>query len=96
MPLTDDDFHELQDQAVSARETAETPGWVVITDRIKQQIAARQEAMIGGTVPDWETYQKYANWLECALWVLRIPEALQRDVETHRELRADGYQEPEE
>ena len=87
--LSDDDFELLQQQSVSARETAQTPGWEIILDRVRAGIAKRQDAMISGSCRTWEEYRKYSDWLECALWVLRIPDEIEQDVEDHRELRKD-------
>lgn len=80
MALSDDDLELLQQQAVSARETADTPGWAVICDRIKAQVAPRQERMIAGRSKDWEQYQDDANWLRCALWVLGLPDEIEQAV----------------
>ena len=89
MALSDDDFADLQTAATLARETAETDGWHVITDRIKQRVALRQEKMISGNCESWEEYQKFSHWLDCALWVLLLPNLIEQEVEDHRRVRMD-------
>ncbi len=89
MPLTDDEFSDLLGAQTSVHEATQHPGYQLLIDRLKVDIANRQETMIAGGCKTWEEYRKMADWLECAFHVLQLPALIDRDVETHRQLRAE-------
>lgn len=89
MPLDDDQWSDLLDRQTSVHEVQSHPGYRALIDRLTVDIGKKQETMNMGLCRSWEEYQAVANWLECAMFVLRLPEVIDAEVGAERQNRAD-------
>ena len=62
-----------QEDAHQLRELTLHPGWRVLTDQVRNQLDAKQAALIAGVPKDFAAYKWEAGWCRGALDVLEAP-----------------------
>ena len=65
-------------------------GWELLKDRAADDIGKHQRRILQANVTDLAEYKKLAGWVEGAMFVLTLPERMQKECDDARVRNAEG------
>ena len=73
----------MADKEAKVAEWAELSyGWGLVVQTIHPRLSAKLDALaLPGNTPDIEAVRKLQGWIECAQWVMALPESEIRRIE---------------
>ena len=79
--MTAEELRELQERVELAEQISETPGWMMLVDRARATMVAKQSRIVQGKCSDHEDYAKECAFLEGLDFFVKLPARMRLELD---------------